>query len=72
MMMGTPSSSKLSVTAINAGSISNGKMFIPSALSRVWKRMSNRIEFFYKWYLTNKGECAIMNTENKEGDFSNG
>lgn len=26
------------------------------------------MEFFYKWYLTNKGECAIMNTENKEGD----
>ena len=27
------------------------------------------MEFFYKWYLTNKGECAIMNVENKEGDF---
>ena len=27
------------------------------------------MEFFYKWYLTNKGEYAIMNVENKEGDF---
>ena len=26
------------------------------------------MEFFYKWYLTNAGERAIMNTENKEGD----
>lgn len=26
------------------------------------------MEFFYKWYLTNEGERAIMNTENKEGD----
>lgn len=25
------------------------------------------MEFFYKWYLTNKGEDAIMNTENKKG-----
>lgn len=24
------------------------------------------MEFFYKWYLTNDGECAIINTENKE------
>ena len=30
------------------------------------------MEFFYEWYLTYKGECAIMNTENREGDFSNG
>lgn len=30
------------------------------------------MEFFYKWYLTNAGERAIMNTENREGDFSNG
>jgi hypothetical protein len=68
MMTGTPSLSRLSVTAINAGSISDGKMCIPSALSKVWKRTSNGMEFFYKWYLTNKGKCAIMNTENKEGD----
>ena len=26
------------------------------------------MEFFYKWYLTNKGECAIMNIENRKGD----
>lgn len=26
------------------------------------------MEFFYKWYLTNAGERAIMNTENREGD----
>ena len=26
------------------------------------------MEFFYKWYLTSAGECAIMNTENREGD----
>ena len=25
------------------------------------------MEFFYKWYLTNAGERAIMNTENREG-----
>lgn len=23
------------------------------------------MEFFYKWYLTYNGECAIMNTERK-------
>jgi hypothetical protein len=28
-----------------------------------------QMEFFYKWYLTNAGERAIMNVENKEGDF---
>lgn len=26
------------------------------------------MEFFYKWYLTDKGQCAIMNTENRKGD----
>ena len=26
------------------------------------------MEFFYKWFLTNEGERAIMNTENREGD----
>ena len=26
------------------------------------------MEFFYKWYLTNAGERAIMDTENREGD----
>ena len=28
-----------------------------------------QMEFYNEWYLTNKGECAIMNVENKEGDF---
>ena len=23
------------------------------------------MEYFYKWYLTDKGECAIMSTERK-------
>ena len=26
------------------------------------------MEYFYKWYLTDKGKRAIMNTENREGD----
>ena len=30
------------------------------------------MEHFYKWYLTDKGKCVIMNTENREGDFVNG
>lgn len=30
------------------------------------------MEYFYKWYLTDKGKYAIMNTENREGDFANG
>ena len=32
------------------------------------------MEFFYKWYLTNKGEDAIMNTENRKGidDYGKG
>ena len=30
------------------------------------------MEYFYKWYLTDKGKYAIMNIENREGDFANG
>ena len=26
------------------------------------------MEYFYKWYLTDKGKCAIMNTENRKGE----
>lgn len=26
------------------------------------------MEYFYKWYLTDKGKYAIMNTENRKGD----
>lgn len=31
-----------------------------------------QMEFYNLWYLTDAGKCAIMNVENKEGDFSNG
>lgn len=30
------------------------------------------LEYYNQWFLTDKGNCVIMNTENKEGDKNYG